>query len=243
MTSGTKTHWQKVWEAVIRDGRLFEATYGSLALWQQQSAYIKQYAHGTVLDLGAGKLPFRSALQAVVDQYISLDLTREHPDLNLIANGEQLPLKADSIDVVFSSQVMEHVPHPWCFMQEITRVLKPEGVLILSVPFMFYIHGAPHDYYRYTPYAVRTLVLENGLKIECLITIGGLFAFVAQFVQTLLLGATYLVPVIREVGWAFNRLINMVVSGLDRTLGQADRFPQNVLVVARKPSNSPGGDQ
>ena len=99
---------------------------------------------------------------------------------------------------------------------------------------MFYIHGEPFDYYRYTPYAVRAMLEESGFVVESLETAGGLFSFGAPFVQSPLLAATYLIPILREIGWAINQLINGVAGVLDRAFGQDDRFPQNVVAVAHK---------
>ena len=52
----------------------------------------------------------------------------------LIADGEKIPYKKDTFDLVFSWHVIEHVPHPEIFLKEIKRVLRDDGLLILGVP-------------------------------------------------------------------------------------------------------------
>lgn len=233
MPDFAERRWKQVWDAVIRDGGLFESSYRTFSLWKRQMIYVAKYGQGVTLDLGAGKLPFRPALAQHAGLYISMDIECEHPDLDIIGSGEGLPLASQSIDTVFSAQVMEHVPHPWRFVGEIARVLKPDGILILSVPFVFYIHGEPHDYFRYTPYALRSLLEENGFRLLQIETVGGLWAFVAYFIQTGLIGATYGIPLIGPLCWQANRLITALVGPLDHRLGVAQHFPMNVLVVAR----------
>ena len=49
-------------------------------------------------------------------------------------SGEKLPFKVNSIDVVTFFEVLEHVNNEKEFMEEICRVLKPNGVIMLSVP-------------------------------------------------------------------------------------------------------------
>lgn len=52
----------------------------------------------------------------------------------LIADGEKIPYKKDTFDLVFSWHVIEHVPHPEIFLKEIKRVLRDDGLLVIGVP-------------------------------------------------------------------------------------------------------------
>ena len=55
-----------------------------------------------------------------------------------------------------------------------SRILKPGGKILLSVPFFYKIHEAPYDYYRYTEFALKHLATKNGLTTLELISFGGL---------------------------------------------------------------------
>ncbi|HHX48333.1 MAG TPA: class I SAM-dependent methyltransferase, partial [Brevibacterium sp.] len=88
-----------------------------------------------VLDVGAGDGRFRSDFENAGASYLALDPT---PSLGqdsmdrIRAEGERLPLADSSIDVVMSSNVMEHVSQPGHIAEEMLRVLKPGGLLFIS---------------------------------------------------------------------------------------------------------------
>ena len=56
------------------------------------------------------------------------------------------------------TEVLEHLPEPQKAVDEFFRVLKPGGTLLLTTRFLFPIHDAPHDYFRYTKYGLRHLL-------------------------------------------------------------------------------------
>lgn len=65
-----------------------------------------------------------------------------------------------SFDVIVLSEVLEHVHSPHLAIKNIHKVLKSNGRLILTVPFIFPIHERPHDYFRYTRYGLEFLLRE-----------------------------------------------------------------------------------
>jgi SAM-dependent methyltransferase len=50
----------------------------------------------------------------------------------LAARGERLPVADAAVDVCFSSNVVEHVPAPWRFADELVRVTRPGGLVVVS---------------------------------------------------------------------------------------------------------------
>ncbi len=76
----------------------------------------------------------------------------------------RVPLRSDSVDVVISGQVFEHIPFFWASALEIARLLKPGGVFLMSVP----SRGHPHtrvDCWRYYPDGVRAMAAFAGLEV------------------------------------------------------------------------------
>jgi len=89
---------------------------------------------------------------------ISCDLVRSEIKLqNFVqCDGQKLPFKDGSFDVVFLMQVIEHVPHLHDLLQEINRILKQKGVLMLTTPNLYSINSYrdPNHLWHFTP---RTL--------------------------------------------------------------------------------------
>jgi len=90
-------------------------------------------------------------------EYQGLDV-RPGRGVDLVANVEDLPLPSGSVGTVLALNTFEHVPHFWRGLDEIYRVLRPNGALLVSVPFYFHIHGYPNDYWRFTPAAFDVLL-------------------------------------------------------------------------------------
>lgn len=99
-------------------------------------------AEARILDIGAGNRR-RTA------QIINLEI-EAMPDVDIIADGHDLPFRAESFDIVIMEAVLEHVQNPQKMVTEVYRVLKTGGYICAAVPFLQGYHAAPHDYQRYT---------------------------------------------------------------------------------------------
>jgi SAM-dependent methyltransferase len=111
-----------------------------------------------VLNVGAGGQLARrvAALRGRRVVHVDLDPARR-PDV--VADVCDLRCFDDaSFDAVFLLEVLEHVATPDLAISELHRVLAPGGVLVLSTPFLFEIHEAPHDYYRFSEHGLRFLL-------------------------------------------------------------------------------------
>ncbi len=96
--------------------------------------------------------------------YVGIDM-RPGPGVDCVANAEALPQKTRSVGTVLALNTFEHVRCFWKGLDEVHRVLRPDGVLILSTPFHFRIHQFPHDYWRFTPAAYEALLERYPSKI------------------------------------------------------------------------------
>nr|WP_172834073.1 class I SAM-dependent methyltransferase [Nitrospira japonica] len=105
----------------------------------------------TVLDLGGHRPPRRGRFD--IDRYglsvrsANISVSRR-PDVQ--TDASRLPFLTESFDAIICSELLEHVPEPLPVLREVHRTLRPHGVLLMSVPFLFHIHADPHDYGRYT---------------------------------------------------------------------------------------------
>ncbi|MDD2735994.1 MAG: methyltransferase domain-containing protein [Desulfuromonadaceae bacterium] len=86
-----------------------------------------------------------------------------YPEYNIFS----LPFDNESFDAVVSDQVLEHVEgNPQDAINETLRVLKPGGLMVHATCFINPIHGAPSDYWRFTPEALALLSKERTNIVE-----------------------------------------------------------------------------
>lgn len=121
--------------------------------------------HGTVIDLGCGTRPYAREILSYADRHIGVDwqnsLHRAQPDIVADLN-KPLPLQDEAIDCVVAFEVLEHIAEPAVMLAEANRILRPNGRLLLSVPFQWWIHEAPWDYQRFTRYGLEYQLRKAG---------------------------------------------------------------------------------
>jgi len=108
---------------------------------------------GRTLDVGAQAGPYAVHFP----NRVALDI-RRGPGVQLVGDAQLLGIADATFDVVLCTEVLEHLPEPQKAIDEFERVLKPGGTLLLTTRFIFPIHDAPHDYFRYTKYGLRYLL-------------------------------------------------------------------------------------
>jgi SAM-dependent methyltransferase len=89
-------------------------------------------------------------------KYIGTD-AQDGPGVDIAVSAYELPFKNGSFDLVLCFETMEHADKPWQMAEEIQRVLSSKGVAIVSSQQNFPIHMHPSDYFRYTPYGLKSL--------------------------------------------------------------------------------------
>lgn len=196
------------------------------------SKYIKK--NSKVLDLGAGRLFYRDIIKQYSKNYKSIDFTKTHNDLDHIGTASNTNLKSNEFDVIFCSQVLEHVPDPNESFEEINRILKKDGIAIISVPFLMYLHNEPYDFFRYTKHALRKFSKENNFKIIELKEVGGLFGFFGAISSMLLIGSTWNIPIINWIFYGINFIIQNIFYFLDMITFNSKIFPSNYLLMVKK---------
>lgn len=125
----------------------------------------KQHYRGHLYDLGCGEMPYKDWLLTHASKYTGVDWggTLHQLKADIVADlNEPLPIESEVADTVISLSVMEHLREPQVFLNEAHRILKGGGGMVLQVPFMWWVHEAPHDYYRYTQYGLRYMFEKAG---------------------------------------------------------------------------------
>ncbi|MEO7036164.1 MAG: class I SAM-dependent methyltransferase [Polyangiaceae bacterium] len=152
-------------------------------------ARVAPQAHGRLLDVGCGDKPYEHLFTPYVSEYLGIEheasfsaTSASHANRgpDMLYDGRRLPFADRSFDTVLNVQVLEHTPHPAALVAEMARVLKDDGVLLLSAPFQFRLHEQPHDYYRYSPHGLRVLCAAAGLEVVEVHNQGSLWSVLAH---------------------------------------------------------------
>jgi|688.fasta_scaffold00580_42 SAM-dependent methyltransferase len=76
--------------------------------------------------------------------------------LDLCENNKDT-IKDETFDLIVCTEVLEHVNDPFFVVSELRRMLKIGGVVAISTPFNFRIHGPLPDNWRFTIYGLNVL--------------------------------------------------------------------------------------
>ncbi len=161
---GIKKRWNAACAQTVGHDVFWRVAVDHLSIERQLRSWIDCYACGRILDAGAGRLAWRSLLEPKASMYTPTDYFPSHRDLAFCADLQGLlPLADKSIDTIFCCSVMEHTPKPCAFARP--ACAETGRCVILSVPFLYYLHGEPADYFRFTPYGVVQLARAAGFKV------------------------------------------------------------------------------
>ena len=123
-----------------------------------------------VLDAGCGGQPFRKKLEALGYIYTSTDVN-QNPDQNVDVlcqiDGDISDkfLELGSFDLIFCTEVMEHVADWDKAFSNFSHLLNSEGKLFITCPHFYPLHEIPYDFWRPTPYALQYFAHKHGLVV------------------------------------------------------------------------------
>jgi 2-polyprenyl-3-methyl-5-hydroxy-6-metoxy-1,4-benzoquinol methylase len=222
------------------------------------------YAKGNLLDVGCGSSPFYGYFIKHINKY----LKHEHPeaikpniDYDYLSELPKISAPDSSVDTIISFSVLEHVSEPFETMKDFKRILKTDGMFIISVPQYWHLHEEPHDYLRFTKHVLKKKIIEIGFEIVYMKELGRSFATVGQaFCNALILmfdlnhvknifnflkGQKTDIPIMKSIIYAVLRspliilsialipIINVFFLILDKTLG-SPRDTIGYFVIAQK---------
>lgn len=189
----------------------------------------------TLLDMGCGSMPYRQLLAPHVRRYLGADIGENQlADIAFGADG-RVPLDGASIDVVISTQVLEHVDSPAEYLSEARRLLKDDGTLILSTHGIWVYHPDPTDLWRWTEQGLQKQLYEAGFEVKALEPLMGLASSSLQLLQDAFHWRLP-TPLRMPFAWCMQRLI-AVADRYDRRTGGSDAC---VFVVLARPLGSGG---
>lgn len=152
-----------------------------------------------LLDAGAGEQQYRKYCGHL--DYVAQDFARYVPsedpaglhmdswnysNLDIVCDITAIPEPNASYDAVLCAEVLEHLPDPLAGMRELSRVLKPDGVLILTAPFCSLTHFAPYHFSSgFNRFWYETHLPALGIRIEEITPNGNYFEYLAQELRRL----------------------------------------------------------
>lgn len=168
----------------LRPSRWSRLYWHLTALRAEYEACVAEYpgtAGGTLVDYGCGNMPYRSLFPG--QAYIGADFPgNEMADVFVAADGT-LPLPDGSASIVLSSQVLEHVADVPRYLAESWRVLRNDGLLLLSTHGMWKYHPDPYDFWRWTSAGLRRVLEDGGFEVLRFRGVMGLEATALQLWQ------------------------------------------------------------
>jgi SAM-dependent methyltransferase len=136
-----------------------------------------------VLDAGSGEGQYQRFFAR--QRYCGVDLAVgdaawDYSRLDAMADLTQLPFRDGAFEAALHLVTIEHLREPARALAEISRTLKPGGMLLLAAPQDWEVHQAPHDYFRYTRYGLAYLLDQAGLEAREIRPAGGYFRLLAR---------------------------------------------------------------
>lgn len=133
------------------------------------------------LDYGCGTAPYKDLLSPILKEYIGIDIAKSPATKLIVSEKAKVPLKSDSIDIVLSTQVLEHVEDVQFYLSQCKRLLKKNGLLLLSTHGVWPYHPFPHDYHRWTAEGLVNELKKQDLICISITSILGSYAAIVQF--------------------------------------------------------------
>lgn len=206
----------------------------------------RKYIKGFLLDAGCGEKPYSLIYEDLVEKSIGCDVEyciHEQTEVDVFATLDKLPFENDTFDTILCTNVLEHVSESVKGFSELARVLKRNGYIIISVPFLYPLHEAPHDYYRYTVYGLKHQLERNSLEIVHFVPLGGIgmlllvyfHLFLCKFLK--MKTAASLGCVLQEITYSIYKkccLNRIIKKGVEKELSKT--ISSGYFVIAKKKS-------
>jgi SAM-dependent methyltransferase len=177
---------------------------------------VAQYLSGHLLNAGSGNRDVTSFLLANgATEITNYDIASEDPDV-VIGPLEAMPFEDGRFDSVLCNAVLEHVANAEESIRELTRVVKPNGHLVVAVPFLQPFHACPTDFRRYTADGLEALGRGAGLDVVCVLPVHSITQTLGWILWEYAQEKGGLAR--RSLAWVFVYLATRIWNGTDQAL-------------------------
>jgi hypothetical protein len=139
---------------------------------------------GAVLDVGCAEQPFRPLIESSGQRYVGMDVVQNSTrSVDIVSTIEDAPSPAQAYRVILCTEVLEHVGDIDAAFAGLRRSIATDGVVVLTVPFMFPLHMEPYDFRRLTMHGVQRLAADHGFCVEASTQLGRLPDVLATLIE------------------------------------------------------------
>jgi len=211
------------------------------SLYQAISTYAPQI-YGDILDFGCGEKPYQS-LFANAKSYLGVDIevsghNHKGSKVDIFYNGHTLPFEDEAFDCIVSFEAFEHIFNLENILNELYRVLKPQGLLLISIPFAWNEHEEPYDFARYTSFGIKFLLKTHNFDILALTktnsTLLAIFNIFIEYMARNIYPHNKLFRLITHI--AFGLPLIIIAQLLNTLLPTSYEYYSNIVILAIKPS-------
>jgi len=153
----------------------------------------------SIIDVGAGELGYKQYCRHL--EYTSQDFCQydgsgnseglqtgefDTSKIDIVSDITEIPVEAESFDAVMCIEVLEHVPDPVRAIEEMSRILKSGGFMIITAPFCSLTHFAPYHFSTgFNKYFYKKYLEDRGFDIKEITPNGNWYAYIAQELRRL----------------------------------------------------------
>lgn len=197
-----------------------------------------QHCSGKLLDLGCGKAPFYEFYKNHVTDNTCVDWDNsghgtQHVDIACDLSNS-VPLPDAEFDTILLSSVLEHIPEPMNVWNEMSRLLKPGGKAVINVPFLYWLHETPHDFYRYTEFVLRRMAEQSGFDMVLLEPLGGAPIVLGDITSKLCGRMPFIGGMLAHTIYYSCRMVLSIPIAKRAAIRSARLFPAGYFLVAEK---------
>lgn len=189
---------------------------------------------GNGLNVGAG--------QTKLDPRIKNMEIEPGDGIDIVGSVEEIPCESNFFDLVITQEVLEHVTSPNLAVQEIFRVLKPNGIAYIQLPFIIGYHPCPRDYWRFTHEGMIELVESANFEVlNIAVAVGPAVGFYRICVEFFAIVMTAIYSKLYKPAKFLFSILFFPVKWLDpllRRSDEANRIAGGYFIVCRKNSHS-----
>jgi SAM-dependent methyltransferase len=244
--------WLRAWRSVWRslegpelEPRLWHSHFLTVHHTRRLLQRLGSGLRGRVIDIGAGSGYGARYLNPQCTEYLPTDLPsgRSASDLSISKQGREplvhcsiydIPFEDAAFDGAMLLNVLEHLEDPHRGLTELGRVLKSEGSLLFVVPFAFPIHGAPHDFRRWTSYGLAVEFESAGFQLQELHSCGGTVSSLALNLALHWRYEAHALVLLTPLLIVFQGVLNVLALIADSLLPSAKLLPLAYVGLARK---------